>query len=157
MHLEYSFARISRLTSKAIAMKAVVLLFTALSLLLGCKQASQSDPSHGHNSDVVPAKQSVPTSSSAAPISDQWVGKWIGPEGTYLQLDGVNGAYKITLKDLDTERYYTGAAIDNRIVFTRNDVEESIRATNGVETGMKWLADKANCLTIRSGEGFCRD
>ncbi len=24
-------------------------------------------------------------------------------------------------------------------------------------TGMKWLSDKADCLTIRYGEGFCRD
>ena len=34
---------------------------------------------------------------------------------------------------------------------------ESIRATRGPETGMKWLVDKSDCLTIRTGEGFCRD
>jgi hypothetical protein len=34
---------------------------------------------------------------------------------------------------------------------------ESIRATDGPATGMKWLSDKSNCLTIRSGEGYCRD
>jgi len=24
-------------------------------------------------------------------------------------------------------------------------------------SGMKWLSDKSNCLTIRYGEGYCRD
>ena len=28
---------------------------------------------------------------------------------------------------------------------------------NGVETGMKWLSDKSNCLTVRSGESYCRN
>jgi len=36
-------------------------------------------------------------------------------------------------------------------------VTESIRATDGEQTGMKWLREKANCLTVRSGEGYCRD
>lgn len=34
---------------------------------------------------------------------------------------------------------------------------ETIRATNGPGTGMKWLADKRNCFVIRPGEGFGRD
>jgi hypothetical protein len=28
---------------------------------------------------------------------------------------------------------------------------------SGAETGMKWLRDKLNCLTIRPDEGYCRD
>ena len=34
---------------------------------------------------------------------------------------------------------------------------ETITATDGEATGMKWLLDKQNCLTVRSGEGYCRD
>ena len=34
--------------------------------------------------------------------------------------------------------------------------QEKIYATNGIGTGMKWLADKNDCLAIRPGEGFCR-
>ena len=30
-------------------------------------------------------------------------------------------------------------------------------ATDGDATGMKWLAGKARCLTVRVGEGYCRD
>lgn len=39
----------------------------------------------------------------------------------------------------------------------RNGHTESIRAAGGGETGMKWLLDKKNCLTLQAGEGFCRD
>jgi len=41
--------------------------------------------------------------------------------------------------------------------FERDGLQESIRPTNGDETGMKWLAGKKNCLTVRPGEGYCRD
>ena len=39
----------------------------------------------------------------------------------------------------------------------RDGRAESIAATTGDETGMKWLAGKTNCLTIKVGEGYCRD
>jgi hypothetical protein len=31
-----------------------------------------------------------------------------------------------------------------------------LRATDGAGTGMKWLADKTDCLVVAPGEGFCR-
>ena len=39
----------------------------------------------------------------------------------------------------------------------RDGVVESPYATNGADTGMRWLADKSDCLTVRPGEGYCRD
>jgi hypothetical protein len=90
-------------------------------------------------------------------LTDSWVGRWNGPEGTYLDIAGANGAYEITVKDLDAPRTFAGAAAGNRIEFRRDGATESIGATNGDETGMKWLAGKTNCLTIKAGEGFCRD
>jgi hypothetical protein len=90
-------------------------------------------------------------------LTDSWVGRWRGPEGTYLEIAAVNGAYEITVKDLDAARTFTGSAVGNRIEFRRDGAAESIGATNGDETGMKWLAGKTNCLTIKLGEGFCRD
>ena len=89
--------------------------------------------------------------------TDGWIGQWNGPEGTFLRLDGGDGTYAITIQDLDGPRNYTGTAVDGRIEFERNGVKESIHASNGTETGMKWLAEKSDCLTIRPGEGFCRD
>ena len=89
--------------------------------------------------------------------TDAWLGRWTGPEGTYLELAGANGAYEVTIKDLDAARTFAGATAGDRIEFQRDGVAESIRATNGDATGMKWLAGKTNCLTIKPGEGYCRD
>ena len=89
--------------------------------------------------------------------TDAWLGRWNGPEGTYLELAGANGAYEVTIKDLDAARTFTGAATGDRVEFLRDGVTESIRATNGDATGMKWLAGKTRCLTIKPGEGYCRD
>jgi hypothetical protein len=90
-------------------------------------------------------------------LPDAWVGKWTGPEGTWLDIEGGNGAYKVTIKDLDMERSFEGAAVADGVEFQRNGVEELIRATDGNATGMKWLAGKKNCLTVKAGEGYCRD
>ena len=94
---------------------------------------------------------------TAAPATDAWLGQWNGPEGTFLRLEGGNGRYEITIQNLDGPRAFQGTAEGSRIQFDRNGGKESIRATNGKETGMKWLSDKSNCLTIRPGEGYCRD
>ena len=91
------------------------------------------------------------------PGTDAWLGRWIGPEGTYLEIAGKNGAYEVTVKDLDVARTFDGVAAGDRIEFVRDGAKESLRATDGDATGMKWLAGKTNCLTIEVGEGYCRD
>ena len=96
-------------------------------------------------------------SEPAGSATDAWVGRWNGPEGTYLELAGANGVYDVTIKDLDAARTFTGKAAGDRIEFRRDGATESIRATNGDATGMKWLAGKTHCLTIKPGEGYCRD
>ena len=90
-------------------------------------------------------------------VTDKWLGQWNGPEGTFLRLEGGNGKYVITIQDLDGPKTYEGTSAGEQVQFVRNGATETIRATNGAETGMKWLSDKANCLTIRPGEGYCRD
>jgi hypothetical protein len=108
-----------------------------------------------------PAAPSPPVASPApkpvAPATDQWVGQWNGPEGTFLALAGGGGQYEVTIRNLDGPRTFAGTAAGDRIEFERDGVKESVRATNGAETGMKWLAEKKNCLTVRAGEGYCRD
>ena len=96
-------------------------------------------------------------STPAAPATDAWLGQWNGPEGTYLQLAGSGGQYEVTIRNLDGPRTFPGKAAGERIEFERDGVKESLRATNGAETGMKWLSEKKNCLTVRAGEGYCRD
>lgn len=98
---------------------------------------------------------SAGTTSTAS--TDQWLGQWNGPEGTFLRIAGGGGKYQITIQDLDGPHSYQGSSRDGTIQFERNGAVESIRSTNGAQTGMKWLADKTNCLTVRVGEGYCRD
>lgn len=117
-------------------------------LAAGCENRSSG------SAPVIAASTSGTTS---APVTDKWLGKWRGPEATFLQLDGDNGKYYVTILNLDGPRTFHGNAAGKEIVFERNGVKESLRATNGVETGMKWLSEKSDCLTIRAGEGFCRD
>ena len=96
-------------------------------------------------------------SATPAVATDAWLGQWNGPEGTFLRLEGGKGQYVVTIQNLDGPQTYQGGTSGVQIQFDRNGVKETIRATNGAETGMKWLSDKSTCLTIRSGEGYCRD
>ena len=113
--------------------------------LLGCTDQEAGLRPASSNSSRVPA------------ITDRWLGQWNGPEGTFLRLVGGQGKYEVTIQNLDGARTFQGNAAGGQIQFERNGLKESIRATSGAETGMKWLADKSNCLTVRSGEGYCRD
>lgn len=90
-------------------------------------------------------------------LTDTWIGDWIGPEGTKLRISGAEGRYTIEITGLDDTNTYQGKSINNRIVFMRDGKEKQIQATDGLGTGMKWLSEKTNCLTITAGEGFCRD
>jgi len=92
-----------------------------------------------------------------APTTDAWIGRWNGPEGTYLNIAGANGAYEITIMDLDNARTFAGVAMGDHVEFERDGIKESLRPTDGNTTGMKWLAGKADCLTVKTGEGYCRD
>ena len=94
---------------------------------------------------------------ASPPPTDAWAGRWNGPEGTYLAIAGSGGVYEITIKDLDAARTFNGNAVGDRVEFRRDGRVESVAATTGDGTGMKWLAGKTNCLTIKVGEGYCRD
>ncbi|RQW78055.1 MAG: hypothetical protein EHM62_07865, partial [Methylococcus sp.] len=65
-----------------------------------------------------------------------WLGKWIGPEGTFLQLSRQGKAYRITIRPLDGQRRFTGKAVgQDRIQFQRDGKTLQIRAGNGQSTG----------------------
>lgn len=89
--------------------------------------------------------------------ADAWLGRWTGPEGTWLLIAGGQGAYEVTVSNLDGPLVFAGRSVADGIEFTRAGTTEVIRATDGAGTGMKWLVEKQDCLVIRPGEGFCRD
>lgn len=103
------------------------------------------------------APAAPPPAAVQAPATDRWLGQWTGPEGTFLRISGGQGKYDITIQNLDGPRTFPATASGERIQFTRDGVAETIHATNGAGTGMKWLTEKSNCLTVRPGEGYCRD
>lgn len=88
---------------------------------------------------------------------DAWLGKWDGPEGTYLKLEKSGEGYAVMIKDLYKEERYLGVADGARIRFHRGDRQEYIRLGGGNESGMKWLQDKPYCLIVKKGEAYCRD
>ncbi len=117
-------------------------------ILLGCT---------GRKLDSGSNSTPSPSVAEADPATDKWLGQWNGPEGTFIRLEGGQGRYEITIQNLDGPRTFQGSAVGAQIEFERDGTQEIIRATSGAETGMKWLGDKLDCLTIRPGEGYCRD
>ena len=98
-----------------------------------------------------------PSASSQETPTDQWLGRWNGPEGTYLQISKNSGAYVLEIRDLDGSKTFAASRDGSRIAFTRDGRQEFLTAGDGPATGMKWLSDKKNCLLTRPGEGWCRD
>ena len=92
---------------------------------------------------------------------DDWVGRWVGVEGTYLDIKKAEGGgddYTLKMQyDLDHSGTFDGTATDTGIRFTRDGTHYTLHATDGDATGLKWLAGKKDCLTVKSGEGYCRD
>lgn len=98
----------------------------------------------------------VATAASAAEVPVGWLGKWQGPEGTWLEITGGSGTYRVTVQNLDGARSFDAKAGTGTLVFVRDGTIETIRTGSGTDTGMKWLADKRDCLVVKTGEGYCR-
>jgi len=120
--------------------------------ILGCR-----DRSHSHPAPNKPAAQPSTATASTASTVDAWLGRWDGPEDTYLQLSRKGAQYVVTIKDLDGVTTYPGEVDGNRLRFLRNGKVELITAGDGEAAGMKWLLSKKHCLLTRKGEGWCRD
>jgi hypothetical protein len=116
---------------------------------------STAEPLVTGTSSASPSPEIPPAGGSVS--AEKWLGKWNGPEGTFLLLSRNGNRYLVKIQSLDGLDGYEGVATADGIRFPRNGKTESIHAGNGEDTGMKWLLDKKNCLIIKYGEGFCRD
>jgi hypothetical protein len=97
---------------------------------------------------------------AGAPSRDGWVGRWRGVEGLNLVIakGDAPGKYKLDMQySLDDKGKFDGVATSEGIAFERPDGKQVLRATDGDATGLKYLAGKKDCLTVQSGEGYCRD
>ena len=97
------------------------------------------------------------TIAAQAKMPKDWQGDWAGPEGTRMTLRATGPKVQVDFLTLDGPRQFYGEWRGDHIVFSRSAEPETIRRGDGEATGMKWLAEKKNCLVIQSGEGYCRD
>lgn len=134
--------------------RSSLLLLAALALS-ACKEKAPDAAPTVVTAASTPAPASMPA--PAAPATDKWLGKWNGPEGTFLNLAGAEGKYQVTVQNLDGPATFPGTAAGDTIAFERSGIKETIRAGSGADTGMKWLSEKKDCLVVKPGEGYCRD
>ncbi|GAA0425624.1 hypothetical protein PUN49_12905 [Pseudomonas extremaustralis] len=137
-------------------MKKALFVLSTLALLTACDQDAKS-----------PAKPAPPSVQATlvpeTPPTDKWIGQWIGVEGLHLTIakdDNIGrGHYLLTMQyglDAEDAGTFKGEAAEDGIAFTRPDGPQSLRAGDGAATGLKWLADKKDCLIVATGEGYCR-
>ncbi|WP_448658546.1 hypothetical protein ACPVPU_13865 [Sphingomonas sp. CJ99] len=97
-------------------------------------------------------------------VANEWTGRWIGPEGTYATIlpdeEVGPGHYRINMKyGLDDSMAGDFQAVTDgeTLRFTRPDGDQVLKRGDGAATGMKYLAEKSDCIYVKSGEGYCRD
>lgn len=98
-------------------------------------------------------------SAPAARLEADYLGRWTGVEGMFLNVTKRDGG-GVTLEmqwDLDNKGSFPGDVTAEGLRFMRNGVAETATFSDGNATGLKWLAGKKECLTVKTGEGYCRD
>ncbi|PTQ59485.1 hypothetical protein C8J45_11411 [Sphingomonas sp. PP-CE-3G-477] len=136
-------------------MKALALLTAAA--LTACSGPAPNTSSDGNMTSAGSVERKVAAPKPKAP---DYTGRWIAVEGMVLDIapTAAPGHYALTMQwDLDNKGKFDGIANGDTITFERNGVRETLRATNGDATGLKYLFGKTDCLTVKPGEGYCRD
>ncbi|MBD8619787.1 hypothetical protein IFT67_12725 [Sphingomonas sp. CFBP 13728] len=141
-------------------MKALTLL--AAAALTACSGPAPDTSSDGNMTSAgsVERKVAAPKSDAPEPKAPDYTGRWIGVEGMVLDVAPTDtpGHYALTMQwDLDNKGKFDGIASGDTISFDRGGTRETLRPTNGDATGLKYLAGKTDCLTVKPGEGYCRD
>lgn len=96
-----------------------------------------------------------------AKLERDYLGRWVGVEGMTLTVaakpgGGVTMDMRWGLDD-DMAGTFNGSVTAEGLRFIRNGVAETAVPSEGDATGLKWLAGKKDCLTVKPGEGYCRD
>lgn len=121
---------------------------------------SDVPPPPAPEAPATPAPPAAPTNpADTAKVEADYLGRWTGVEGMYLVVAPKPGG-GVTLDmqwDLDNKGTFDGSVTAEGLRFTRNGVAESAVHTDGNATGLKNLAGKQDCLTVKPGEGYCRD
>lgn len=104
------------------------------------------------------ANEIVPAPAATAKLAADYLGRWRGVEGMFLNVTkGQGDGVMLEMQwDLDHKGSFPATVTPEGLRFTRNGTEEVARPSDGDATGLKWLAGKQDCLTVKSGEGYCR-
>lgn len=133
--------------------RSVVLMLVCV--LVACNGSS---PTSGTSTPAAPpAPAATPPPTAPTDAASAWIGRWTGPEGTYLDVAADDGKYSVAIRNLDGERTFDADSYGGFLTFVRDSITEVIRPGSGAETGMKWLQEKSDCLIVNDGEGYCRD
>lgn len=138
-------------------MKKALLALIATMLISGCSNSNTT-------ASNAPASDTATEQNQPHQVTDQWVGRWTGVEGLFLEISKDDSAgpghYLLHMRyglDADQIGTFEGQATAEGISFNRGDGPQLLRAGDGEATGMKWLLEKEDCLVVKTGEGYCRD
>jgi hypothetical protein len=158
--------------------KALPLLFVVASLVACSDRPAAADasaPTEDQSATTPPPTESAPaqpdaagadaapatplTSADSAQTEASYLGRWTGVEGMYLVVASKpDGGVTLDMQwDLDNKGTFDGSVTAEGLRFMRNGVAESAVHTDGEATGLKYLAGKQDCLTVKPGEGYCKD
>jgi len=105
------------------------------------------------------AATSSANTSAATTASRNLTGRWVGVEGMVLNVaqGSAPDRYHLEMQyGLDHRASVEGRAAGDGIAFERDGKTMRLRPTDGAATGLKWLDGKRDCLTVASGDGYCR-
>lgn len=109
----------------------------------------------------IPPPEATPTppTTEAAMLEADYLGRWTGVEGMYLDIATKHGGgVRVQMQwDLDHSGTFDGSVTAEGLRFMRDGVAETAVPGNGDATGLKYLAGKQECLVVKPGEGYCRD
>lgn len=131
----------------------------ALLLIAACAKPAPENVAVGNIADPDITEVTDDSGGGEGPTAvADWNGKWIGVEGLVLVIapGATADTRKLKITLMDGTNDYVGKVDDDQIEFMRDGKMETIHAGTGAETGLKYLADKDDCLIIKPGEGFCR-
>ena len=126
-------------------------------LLLSVAIAACGSREPAPTASASPAVTPATPAPAATPGPDRWLGRWTGPEGTYLDIaTAPDGSYALEIANLDGPRSFAAHADGEHLEFERDGQSLTLAFTDGPGTGMKWLQDKTDCVVVVVGEGYCR-
>lgn len=132
----------------------------ALIVVSALLTACSAEPSQPAAEETAQSAVSEPTLSvvSSSTSAFDYAGHWTGVEGTYMTITPqTDTAYQVVIADLDGPKTYAGTLHADGLHIERNGTPLVIVPGDGEATGMKWLAEKSDCLVVAANEGYCRD